>query len=139
MSTVQPELRICKNGHEKQLVGKPCRPCRVIWSVAYAKKESPEIKGWKSLKENAHRKGLLLDLSFEEYKVLRHKPCYYCGVNFTRGNASYALDRVDNTLGYLKSNIVVCCYACNHAKAGMTLSQFVRMCHCIANKHLEII
>lgn len=35
------------------------------------------------------------------------------------------LDREDNTLGYLYSNLVPCCKVCNRAKSTMTRAEFL--------------
>jgi hypothetical protein len=51
-----------------------------------------------------------LDFSIEEFiKMIKEGQCFYCGLN----DNSLGLDRIDNKLGHIKSNIVVCCFECN--------------------------
>lgn len=42
---------------------------------------------------------------------IMHKPCVYCGDTHLIG-----CDRIDNTKGHLKSNVVPCCCICNRAR-----------------------
>ena len=35
------------------------------------------------------------------------------------------VDRKNNSLGYLPSNVVACCTVCNHAKRDMTYEEFL--------------
>lgn len=37
-----------------------------------------------------------------------HKPCIYCG-----DTKNIGCDRIDNSKGHIKSNVVPCCYSCN--------------------------
>lgn len=48
--------------------------------------------------------------------------CHYCGhpiiwSKYNIQSSVYNLDRTDNTRGYTKDNLVVCCKRCNYAKA----------------------
>lgn len=59
------------------------------------------------------------------------KPCSYCGRDKTnlfknnRGSVNYTgLDRLDNTIGYVKDNVVPCCIICNRAKRGISSMDF---------------
>lgn len=52
------------------------------------------------------------------------KPGVYCGLPIER----IGLDRVDNTQGYLISNIVSCCKQCNQMKMDYTRSEFIEHC-----------
>jgi hypothetical protein len=66
------------------------------------------------------------DIFFEDFlKFTEIKTCYYCGgpirwVEYCGrgpGSQKFNLDRKDNSVGYLKSNVVVCCTRCNRAKS----------------------
>jgi hypothetical protein len=54
-----------------------------------------------------------LDLPFVERTIA--KPCEYCGETDIR----ISLDRVDNRIGHLRSNVVACCIRCNYARRDM--------------------
>jgi 5-methylcytosine-specific restriction endonuclease McrA len=60
--------------------------------------------------------------------------CFYCGVKPSRIATEYrgrysitynGMDRVDNDIGYVESNLVSCCKDCNYAKNTMTQKAFV--------------
>lgn len=67
---------------------------------------------------------LRLEISYEEFLGFTSiTECHYCGgpvswamYNVNKNGFSYNLDRKDNSLGYTKSNVVVCCYRCNSGK-----------------------
>ncbi len=63
-----------------------------------------------------HRQGKSLEwtLTFEAYVAITSQPCYYC-----RGSLppTGGLDRIDNTLGYTKENVLPCCTTCNRIRS----------------------
>lgn len=131
-----PKL-ICLRGHSKE-VGKPCIQCARVRGRTWKRNLSSEKGGWYALRDVAKQSGLIADISFQEYKEFREKPCFYCGEIFQRGRTSYSLDRIDNTRGYLKDNVVPCCYRCNHSKAKMTMTDFINFCHLISERFPRI-
>lgn len=54
----------------------------------------------------------ICDLNKEEFKNIISKPCTYCG-----DIRKIGLDRIDNSKGHIKTNVVPCCYECNTAKS----------------------
>lgn len=42
--------------------------------------------------------------------------CVYCGDNYM---PNLGLDRIDNSIGHIKSNVVTCCYECNTARSDL--------------------
>jgi hypothetical protein len=74
------------------------------------------------LKHNARIKNREVGITFEEFSELlveSDNKCFYCQGPLGRGSAS---DRVDNALGYVRGNIVICCDGCNKLKSNL-LSQ----------------
>ena len=55
------------------------------------------------------KKGLDNDLTYEFVREMILRPCSYCGDTESR----MTLDRIDNDLGHLQSNVVPSCYRCN--------------------------
>jgi hypothetical protein len=73
----------------------------------------------------------------------QNEKCYYTGLQMTmpefrkdRNHFSASLDRKDNTLGYLKSNVVWCCWACNVGKSVFTVKDYVFICKSVV-QHFE--
>jgi len=75
-------------------------------------------------------------LSKEEFKNLVTGNCVYCGTppNKERkpnkgvyGGFMYTgIDRVDSNIGYVKGNVVSCCWDCNRAKGSLTVEEFFK-------------
>jgi hypothetical protein len=62
-------------------------------------------------------------LSFDEYKEVATQPCYYC--NSDQIYQGTGLDRVDNTMGYIITNVVSCCGTCNQMKSNHHIELFL--------------
>ena len=43
-------------------------------------------------------------------------PCHYCNYQLGQQSNSSGLDRLDSSKGYIKDNVVSCCYKCNRIK-----------------------
>ncbi len=56
-----------------------------------------------------HRRPFSLTLA--DVERMHGEPCFYCGAE-----AAGEIDRFDNTLGYIATNCVSACEACNSAK-----------------------
>ena len=71
---------------------------------------------YRVLKYESKNRGLELDITFEEFdKLISNKVCHYCHGKLSETGA--ALDRKNNSKGYLKSNVVPCCKHCNMIKS----------------------
>ena len=55
------------------------------------------------------------DLDLEFIKVQIRNPCSYCGETKLR----MTLDRVNNSIGHIKSNVVAACVRCNYTRRDM--------------------
>lgn len=90
---------------------------------------------------SAKKRNLEFDLSLTKFKELTQQNCTYCGSppksiqgkelqngkNQGGYNGEYTyngLDRVDNTKGYIESNLTTCCIICNKAKATLSIEEF---------------
>jgi len=78
--------------------------------------------------ENAKLKGYVFELTFSEYKRLTStKRCAYTGEIFSDyvdgipvdKFRARTLDRIDNTKGYVKGNVVACIYGINSLKSNI--------------------
>jgi hypothetical protein len=56
-------------------------------------------------------RGLVFELTFEQFTHLVTQPCHYCGALPENG-----VDRLEASVGYTLSNCVPCCQPCNAKK-----------------------
>lgn len=84
-----------------------------------------------TLKQSAKIRGYEWRLSKEQVRKLIEKECFYCGSlpNQIRGKGRdeyihNGIDRIDNAVGYVKSNTVSCCRRCNIAKHTLSVGDF---------------
>lgn len=85
---------------------------------------------------NAKRRKLKFGLTFEQFKELIEGNCVYCGNGNNNG-----IDRIDNSKGYVKGNVVTCCANCNWFKQEATQKEFAkRIVACLpwAKKYLNL-
>lgn len=107
---------------------------------------------YQTYKRNAKKQKRSFKLSLEEFKKLVSLNCHYCDSEpkltnryldrqgkQKRKNKKYqqstidmaytkinGIDRIDNYLGYEKSNTISCCYICNRAKSSMSYRDFIQ-------------
>jgi len=90
-------------------------------------------KVFSSYVTNAKSRRLSFELSFDEVISLCSQNCHYCGdkpSNLSHGTDILGkfkyngIDRIDNSKGYIKGNIVTCCKSCNWMKQDMTFDEF---------------
>lgn len=81
------------------------------------------------------------ELTEEDFKAITARPCWYCGDAPNQEAWKYpgpkfnGIDRVDNSIGYVPSNVVACCAICNRAKHTMLKDDFIALAKRIARKH----
>jgi len=77
--------------------------------------------------KRAENKGLPCDILLADYDSIVISPCYLCGKEISEHHKN-GIDRVDNSLGYLLSNVKPCCTHCNYIKGVLSLdSMFSKM------------
>jgi len=78
------------------------------------------------LKSNSKRRGLIVNISFEEFLSKRNQLCHYCNGNLE--DTGTCLDRRDNTNNrYDNDNSVPCCHFCNYLKGDMLTESETRV------------
>lgn len=86
------------------------------------------------------------ELDFKTFKKLVYDSCFYCGIIGIRNVKDKhsdtririnGIDRIDNSKGYLKNNVVTSCFQCNQSKRHLSLDEFrewaKRLCQNMGN------
>lgn len=94
-------------------------------------------------KDEAEERGLSWGISEEQFDFITKQCCSYCGVepsnrrNLPDGSCFIftGIDRVDNTRGYEKDNVVPCCRVCNRSKDVRSKEEFLSWARRVVNNN----
>ena len=81
-----------------------------------------DAASYNKYKTRAANKSLLFELTEEDYNIIINSQCYLCGRNLCEKYKN-GIDRIDNNLGYIMSNVKSCCGSCNHIKKDLVLDE----------------
>ena len=96
-----------------------------------------------SYQTRARKDHLEWELERETVESLFKGDCFYCGApptrkRYVKNGAGFfiynGIDRVDNRLGYLTTNVVSCCTICNTCKSARPVDEFIDWACRIANR-----
>lgn len=90
---------------------------------------------WHSLTGNARARGLLVEITKEDFIKIAKQNCFYCGAEpketshanlpeWSTPAKLNGIDRIDNNIGYTIENSVSSCYICNRGKMNLSLQEF---------------
>jgi hypothetical protein len=77
------------------------------------------------------KRNIVFELTEDFVGEKTDEPCFYCGQETTFETRN-GLDRLDNSIGYIKTNVVSCCWTCNNMKQCLDPITFVERCSQIA-------
>lgn len=95
-------------------------------------------------KSNAKNRGYEFNLTEDMMNDLFKGNCYYCGCEPSKtvtkegfyGSFTYnGIDRLNNKVGYVPSNVVSCCHVCNYLKNKYDVDEFLELIKRIAQHH----
>ncbi len=69
---------------------------------------------FQTLRGGAKKRGIVVEITFEQFISLRKGRCTYCQGPLPECGAG--LDRINNSIGYVLSNLTPCCGDCNMLK-----------------------
>lgn len=84
-------------------------------------------------RNNAKQRGIVFELSYEQFMELWQKDCFYCGNNIP----TIGIDRIDSDGSYNIENVVPCCTTCNYMKKSLKQDTFFEQCFKINNLHYK--
>lgn len=93
-------------------------------NLNYERMHLPKYR-WTAAKNTAKRRMLEWCIPLSEYLEFLRKPCYYCDGRLSQ--IGCGLDRVDNSKGYLISNVVPACGPCNKMRGNYVTSDEMRV------------
>lgn len=104
------------------------------------KGESVEKKMLRRAKQRAKEKGLEFNLTEDDVVVPTHCPILGIELKMHKGRSggnpgSPALDRVDNSKGYVKGNVMVMSHLANMMKSSANTEELIRFAEWVINTH----
>lgn len=86
-------------------------------------------------KQNAKRRNIEFNLTFDEFNNITQQPCTYCGdFNGECDGVQYSgVDRIDSSEGYTHLNVIPCCEMCNKMKLDYDMLDWLKHIKKISN------
>ena len=114
--------KICKGSsiceHNKQKYN--CKECMTPEKcLKYIKRFMIRHSRSRDKKHNVYDANNFIDMCFLNGLFEDYKKCYHCNINFTYKNkckSFVTIERLNNSIGHIKSNCVLACYECNCKK-----------------------
>jgi len=134
----------CQEGYQFKRNLK-CRDCH-LKDRKINRQKGMSLEYWMKSATNTvkYRNKLGSNLTFEymlELWKLQDGKCYYSGLELKQPQYgirrclySASIDRVDTTQGYIKGNVVWCCWGCNAGKADGSIEDYITICKAVAKK-----
>lgn len=113
-----------------------------ICNSGRVKSQSPEIKMWRRAKARAVKSSIPFDIEVSDIVIPDFCPVLGIPLVVFKGrsggeNNSPALDRVDNTLGYVKGNVMVLSHLANCMKSSANPEQLVMFAEWVLMTYTE--
>ena len=133
-----------------------CKECKRtrIYQKRFVDRETIEWALWiivKQLEQWAKKRNIDFEIKAEDLLNMWNKQggkCYYTGYEMTYGFIHYnewyqwdktkwqvSCDRLDNSIGYKMSNVVLCCTVANKMKNTFSEKEFYKVCKDIISRH----
>lgn len=121
-----------------------CNECDAKRGKAYKLSKFSSLEGrvsfiLSSISRRCKDKKMKTDLDFDFLIDLYRKQngkCYYSGVSmdfYINSLTLMSVDRLDSNIGYLKDNVVMCCWVINNMKQDLSVSDFIDWCKKVIN------
>lgn len=109
--------------------------------------ESARMHILRSYKSGAKRRSLVWGLTDEDFSKLTGMDCFYCGsppsktMQTGKTNGEFVwngIDRIDNGGGYVRGNVITCCWKCNRAKGQISYQEFAEWISDLADHQIKV-
>ncbi len=100
------KIKGCKNKHRAKGL------CNEHYK--FSRSTLPNERFWRG-KAEAKRRKLKWNLTLDTYIDIISKNCFYCNTSLINWTG-VSLDRIDNSKGYIQSNVLGCCGNCNQSR-----------------------
>jgi hypothetical protein len=93
---------------------------------------------FKNWKHSAKRRNIFFNIKITDLENMPLR-CYYTNRELTfdpNMDNTISLDRLDNTKGYVRDNVVYCCSIINFMKSELSYDAFIDNCNLILKNHL---
>ena len=90
---------------------------------------------WNHYVKGAKKRGIDFNLKKDVFNLLIVQKCFYC--DYIKDGEVNGIDRIDNNKGYIDTNIVSCCEACNSSKGTQHPQEFIDKLYLIHNHKLS--
>jgi hypothetical protein len=127
----------CKRKGTKTGYRSACKVCDKIWEISRKYDLKTRFRLWKKGAKIRHKDFTITLQDLEDLEAMP-QVCFYTGRNLVFEPNHYdtiSLDRVDNTKGYTKDNVVFSCEFINYMKRDLTYDQFIYACRLVAETH----
>jgi hypothetical protein len=115
----------------------PCKPCSSLLKNHKGSYEEIPIAWFNSKTRRAKQRDYEFTITIEniwDIYIAQDKVCALSGVPISF-NDTASLDRIDNSIGYIKSNIQIVHKDVNYMKYTYSQDYFIKMCNLVAAKH----
>lgn len=135
--TTWAQVSVLQSGHK--------RSCNCLWDSTLPEGEADLRAKYRSYKAGAPKRKLDFSITIEDFKAIASQNCHYCGEPppntkvrevFNGSSRTNGIDRKNNLIGYVLTNCLPCCQACNRAKGTMTYEDFISLCRKVS-EHVD--
>ena len=111
---------------ERGQLARYCKPC--VRKKVRKYNQSP-MGRYRSFVSCHIKKGVIVELSFEQYQELKLQECYFCS------QPSSSLRRFNKNIGYTIENTLPVCPKCQVARWQQTPEEFIAYAKAIVDRH----
>ena len=110
-----------KNDKVYKFPSKTCKSCVIKKTKNYAKNNNAKIILWNARKGDKKR-NQEFNLTIQDVEEIIKQSCVYCG-----STAHIAPDRIDNSKGHTKDNVLPACLWCNSFRTNMPYEAWIQL------------